>query len=886
MYVSDSAGAYKPLKDFSEVKDIPQKGNEPDGFVYGYEIIPSIKNPKANAQEESDNISFPLIHPFMKVGATAIEENGNCAQCFFNFALRSIISYPLRDCVVYMIDSNVSGDFNSLSPICSALGDTSEKNMFHYITTTQETDQVLQELTLVMDHNIRNYISKYPDLSSYNRQNPQMREPYHFLFIKNIHETLSCKQQIMNLAKLVYSQNATKAGIFIFFTYDNNVLSNQEEAFFSEEHKAIQYLLSISCVMEKPERHYPDANLSLEPKATFEIVNKVINYVDTQKPPVSVMTFSSMIKNKLASGSLWDPPYKGQKSHLYIPVGYQNATTTKEIDFNFRDSSPHTFIGGRTGSGKSILLHNIILNGALRYSPDKLQFYLADMKGGVSFVKYKQLPHVAALCASSDRHYVESLLELFCNEIDYRASLMKRANVTLLDDYNEMAEKLKVEKLPYLFCIIDEFQILFSSTDDVSNKSKKYIEKIHKLGRFEGIFLALCTQSAPSEVDRRQVGVKLSMYNNTQDSMALIGNEGAAYLRGTGRALYNPSETGESKYNQEFQVAYIDEKNELPQYVQQIQQIYLKQNNGLDKYDHLIYDDNDQSVKLSDNPVLSHPKNLPPSPTPYIYLGIPGFYRKEHVKFCFHRDSQSNVAICGNDRQAALRLVGIIVIQFMRFYKQRGAKVYISDLQKQTESTYNKLDFLGKNTDVSHSDSTNLTNTLEEVYQILCQRKQDPANSVYEPEVLYSILDLKSDSNFTSSQSSMFSFSGTTEITPTNKLKELIEDGPDYGIHILAYSYNFANMDVLQNLSLLNKMEVKIALRGGNSSRLLINIGSNDIIDQFGKAYIRMPEDMGLKYNDGDSYGDPFLIYNTIGDRKFENSVWDVLFKKLPNKEY
>jgi hypothetical protein len=712
-----------------------------------------------------------------------------------------------------------------------------------------------------------------------------MYEPYHFLFIRNIEETLPDKRQIDKLMKLVHAQNATKAGIYIFFTYNDNRLSEQFDSYFSETYKAIANLLKISSVIVTPQRHYSDAKLTLERKAGPDIVTKVINYVQTQKPPVSVMTFSPVIKKKLATGSLWNPPYKGQKYHLYIPVGYLNATTPKEIDFDFDNSSPHTFVGGKIGSGKSILLHNIILNGALRYSPDKLRFYLADMKGGVSFVKYKQLPHVAALCASSDRHYVESLLELFCNEIDRRSSLMKRVGANKLDNYNELAEKMNHDKLPYLFCIIDEFQELFTSSDIISNNSKKYIEKIHKIGRFEGIFLALCTQSAPSDISRGQVGVKLSLICNPQDSIALIGNEGAAYLKGKGRAIYNPSETGESKYNQEFQVAYIDEMNELPQYVQQIHQIYLKQNNGQDKYDHLIYDDNDLSARLSENPIFMHPEQQSPSLIPYIYLGVPAFYRKEHVKFCFQRNSQSNVAICGTDRETALRLTGIIVIQFLHLYKK--AKVYISDLQKQMEPTYNQLEFLSKSQfDVSHSGAVNLKNTLEEVYQILCRRKQDPANSVYEPEVLYSILDLKPDSNFSSSQSSMFSFSGTTEITPMNKLKELIEDGPDYGIHILVYSYNFANMDVLQNLSLLNKMEVRIALRGGNSSKLLINIGSQDIIDQYGKGFVRMPEQMGLKNTDGDSYGDPFLIYNSIGDRKFENSVWDVLFKKLPNKDY
>ena len=171
---------------------------------------------------------------------------------------------------------------------------------------------------------------------------------------------------------------------------------------------------------------------------------------------------------------------------------------------------------------------------------------------------------------------------------------------------------------------------------------------------------------------------------------------------------------------------------------------------------------------------------------------------------------------------------------------------------------------------------------LEEVYEILDTRKQSPANSVNEPEVLFAILDVKPEGTFSSSNASMFSFSGTNEKTSMSMLRDLIEDGPNYGIHILVYSYNYANIDFLQNHSLLNNMEIKIALRGGNSSKLLKNYGTQDIIDQYGKGFVKMPEEMGLKYTDGDDYGDPFLIYDTLGVEKLQGTIWDTLFTNLP----
>ncbi len=882
-YVSDSAGAYKFFQDYSPEKDLAQRDFTPEGFVYGYEKIPSI-----NAK---DTMSFPLIYPFLNVGATAIEENSDCASFFFNFALRSIISYPLGDSIVYLIDSNVSGDFNMLSPICTELDDTdSEKNTFHYITTEEDINKVIQELTQNMDRIIK-HISRYPDLQSYNRENPYTNEPYRFLFIKDITEAFTDKHQIDKLARLINSMNATKAGIYIFFTYNKNKLANTGNSYFSENCTAIQHLISISQVMNHHARNYADAVLSIEPKASRDDAQKVIDFVRKQVPPRNpVMTFKSLIERTLSKGTLWKPSYTRQPNHLYFPVGYVDVVTPKEIDIQFvGDKSPHLLIGGSSGSGKTILLHNFILNGALRYSPDELQFYLADMKGGLSFVPYKQLPHVAALCASSSPHYVESLLDLFCQEIEKRTSLFKNAGVQKLEDYNEKARSKRQQILPYLFGIIDEFQTLFKDNGNISNKAKRHIETIHEKGRSQGVFIALCSQEPP-DINKSQIGYKLSTSCVIQSSHKILGNEGASKLRGMGRAILNTDKASEEKYNQIFQVAYIDEQNDLPVYIQKIKNIYLRENNGNDKYDHLIYDDNDESAKISENPIIMHPESVHQNDTPYIYIGLPGFYRKEHVKFCFHRDSNSNVAICGTDRPSALRLVGIITIQFLRFYRDLGARVFIADMQRQTEPTCNKLEFLSKKQEVSHSRAIDLTKTIGEVYKIMCQRKQDTTHGVHEPEVLFSILDIKPDGFPTSNPYNFnFSFGGSSsepeEKSSLSMLNELIAEGPNYGIHTLIYGYNSDNFAILQQpQDLLKMMEVKIALRGGNSYRIIRNIGSTEIVDKFGNGYIYLPEEMGLKYNDSDSYGDPFRIYNALGDSRFLHSVWDILFKNLPNK--
>ena len=71
-----------------------------------------------------------------------------------------------------------------------------------------------------------------------------------------------------------------------------------------------------------------------------------------------------------------------------------------------RGLAQHALIAGKTGSGKSNLLHVIITNLALWYSPDEVEFYLVDFKKGVEFKVYvtQPLPHARAVAHSIHRH--------------------------------------------------------------------------------------------------------------------------------------------------------------------------------------------------------------------------------------------------------------------------------------------------------------------------------------------------------------------------------------------------------------------------------------------------------------------------------------------------
>lgn len=869
------------LLPFDSVEDFAKNNKyDPWGFYCGINAVKAFGG-------NNGTYNYKKVYPFIfdeknnLICATAIDEEKEYSEALVNFALRSIVSYPIGRSIVYMLDAKISGSFNQINSISTDLKDyTSEKNFFHYITVESEKQDLISELEQLLNKNIRSFCSNYSSLYEYNQFNPSNRVPYNFVFIRDIVKCLG-EEKLKSIVRMVSYGEATKAGIFFFFTYRQSDLTPSGS---HNNSNPLQELVEMSSTIDGNVSTILPSQFIYE-KIDRSTINRVLDYVGTQKIPKSVSTFKSEIENMLSSNRLWEQSYRGPKENaIYIPVGYQSATEKQEIEFNFSNASPHAYIGGQTGSGKSVLLHNIIINGALRYSPDQLQFYLVDMKG-VCFNMYKDLPHVIGLSASSSRHYALSLLEQMSNEMDKREILFSKAGTSNITEYNKYAKANGMPILPFVFGIMDEFQVLLSVQDSLKKEANAYIAKLHKGSRAYGIMLTLCTQSAANDglEDRTQIGIKISLISGAQDSRVLLGNEAAAQLRGVGKALMNLNKTGEARYNHEFQVTFIDENNELPGYIKKIKEIYLNKIGGKDDLIHLSYDKNDKSAKIKSNLNFNNPDNS--NFETEFFVGQPEFFRVKHVSFKMRRESKSNILMIGNDRTAAIRLNGIIALQFMRNYKNLGYKVLISDLQRKSESTYENLKFLvDTDNNVSLSNSLDAKEMLDNVYNILKERKANPNTSDRLPEILYSIIDIHEGELFdptARSTSSMFSLSGPSEsnVSAIQKLKEIIKTGPQYGVHTLLYVFNSINIATLLTDEVKPYMEVKIALRGGEPYDYIMRYCNKPIINE-GSGYILMPPEMGLKYTASDSAGDPFRIYSETGFDK-NGSVWDKLFNSV-----
>jgi S-DNA-T family DNA segregation ATPase FtsK/SpoIIIE len=116
--------------------------------------------------------------------------------------------------------------------------------------------------------------------------------------------------------------------------------------------------------------------------------------------------------------------------------------------------APHTLITGTTGSGKSVLLRNLLLDTCSFNSLELAKIFLIDPEAGVDYSALENLPHLAEGIII-DRAVATEVLENLVIEMDRRYLRFREAKVGDLLTYN--AEVHAGERMSVLGAVHDEF---------------------------------------------------------------------------------------------------------------------------------------------------------------------------------------------------------------------------------------------------------------------------------------------------------------------------------------------------------------------------------------------------------------------------------------------
>lgn len=196
----------------------------------------------------------------------------------------------------------------------------------------------------------------------------------------------------------------------------------------------------------------------------------------------------------------------------------------------------HVLISGMTGSGKSIVLHNLILSLLMKKNPAQMHLYIIDPKA-TEFEFYRSLVSCSVI---SEVGGAVELLNNLCIEMDHRYSILATAGCRDIDSYNE---KFKDAPMRRDIVFIDELSDLMS----MSGKSvETHIVRIAQKARACGIHLVIATQYPVAKVVtgliKANMPTKICLRVGTvTNSMVALDMPGGEKLMGHGDMLFLPN---------------------------------------------------------------------------------------------------------------------------------------------------------------------------------------------------------------------------------------------------------------------------------------------------------------------------------------------------------
>ena len=243
-----------------------------------------------------------------------------------------------------------------------------------------------------------------------------------------------------------------------------------------------------------------------------------------------------------------------EMKRIRVPIGISEKARIICLDVHEKFHGPHGLIAGTTGAGKSELLQTYLLSLAVSFSPESVNFFIIDYKGGGMGQAVCELPHCAGVISNLSGSRIKRALLSLKSEAVRRQVLFQKEGVNHIDAYGRLFRENKgKEPVPHLVLVVDEFAELKKEEPEFMQE----IISISQIGRSLGIHLLLATQKPAGTVDDK-------IWSNTrfrlclrvadrQDSMDMLKRPEAASLTGTGRCYL---QVGNDEIFEQFQSGY------------------------------------------------------------------------------------------------------------------------------------------------------------------------------------------------------------------------------------------------------------------------------------------------------------------------------------------
>ncbi len=514
---------------------------------------------------------------------------------------------------------------------------------------------------------------------------------------------------------------------------------------------------------------------------------------------------------------------------LQVPLGPAGRGKPQELILGGGQEA-HALLVGRTGSGKTNLMHVIITNLALTYSPKELQLFLIDFKGGVGFKRYAEhrLPHARVIAIESEREFGMSVLRGLDAELKNRSEVFRAAGVDNLAAYR--AKSNNGSQMPRILLVVDEFQEFFSENDDSSQQAKIIFDRLARQGRSFGLHFLLATQSLSGSAQlpasiMGQIKVRIALPCSEADSRMILAddNKAARSLSLPGEAIYN-SMGGLVEGNNPFQVARFDENKDLQKYLTLVSDMARERQLSETP---IIFEGNELARTEDCGPLkeLLAAGDWPqPAKSVDLFLGEP-IAILPPVAARLRRQSGSNLMILTRDESEGVGMCVSALLSILAQQRPESLRFYIADFtiadsewaehaEEFARSFPGDITVIGRQRETGSMFAT--------VAGEVRLRGENPSGhgSIF--------LVLQGMHRIKSLRENMDDEDGNNSV---ELLQTILRDGPEVGVHVIAWADTLDNVTRGISRKALGEFGLRVgaAMNTGDSMNFLDNLAASKI---------------------------------------------------------
>lgn len=525
-------------------------------------------------------------------------------------------------------------------------------------TEAAHIERRLTDLTEHMETVIQVYLrNEFQTIQEYNDFAGEMAEPYRILVIANFPSGFS-EAAAKRLTSIVTA--GARCGIYTIMNVDPKQRMPRDFHLSDLESQAFQ-LIRQDDTFVWDHREFGPLPLEVDQPPESERFTELVRTVGGKVKDADrvEVPFTNIVPDKDA---WWT---EDSRQGVDIPLGRAGATKLQHLRLG-QGTSQHVLTAGKTGSGKSTMLHALITSSALRYSPDELEFYLIDFKKGVEFKAYAafNLPHAKVVAIESEREFGLSVLERLDQELKRRGDMFRRIGVQDVRGYRAAEPEAR---MPRILLIIDEFQELFVEEDNIAQSASLLLDRLVRQGRAFGIHVLLGSQTLAGAYSLArstlgQMAVRIALQCSEADAHLILSEENTAarLLTRPGEAIYNDA-NGLFEGNHPFQVVWLPD-HEREHYLRALEEHVKRQ--GYVGPAAIVFEGNIPADPRTNVPLarlLSGEQEPEYVHAPHAWLGA-AVAIKEPTSVPFVRQSGSNLLLVGHREEAALGVLSTSLV--------------------------------------------------------------------------------------------------------------------------------------------------------------------------------------------------------------------------------